>query len=203
VRKNIIIMVAVAIMAASGGYFFAMILSPTPGPGAPAQQSGSQLAAGADIIAAGHLEGMVGQTRPDFTLGDSNGVAFSAADFDGKVTLINFWATWCTPCVEEMPMLSRLQQNYASRGVQIVGIALDDPQKAGDFAAQLDIHYPVLVGTTDAILVGRQFGNRAGMLPYSVLLDSEGIVRWAWLGALDPQEVEAQIRALLAPISGH
>ena len=194
-RKNIIIMVAVAIMAASGGYFFAMILSPTPGPAA--QQSGSQLAAGSDTPAAGSLEGMVGQTRPDFTLGDSNGVAFSAADFDGKVTLINFWATWCTPCVEEMPMLSRLQQNYASRGVQVVGIALDDPQKAGDFAAQLDIHYPVLVGTTDAILVGRQFGNRAGMLPYSVLLDSEGIVRWAYLGALDPQEVEAQIRALL------
>jgi len=195
VRKNIIIMLAVAIMAASGGYFFAMILSPTPG--SAAQQSGSQLAAGSDTIAAGRLEGMVGQTRPDFTLGDSNGVAFSAADFDGKVTLINFWATWCTPCVEEMPMLSRLHQNYASRGVQVVGIALDDPQKAGDFAAQLDIHYPVLVGTTDAILVGRQFGNRAGMLPYSVLLDSEGIVRWAYLGALDPQEVEAQIRALL------
>jgi peroxiredoxin len=197
VRKTVIIMAAVAIMAASGGYFFAMLLSPGTNPGGLTQQSGSQLAAGVETLTAGRLEDLVGQPRPDFTLGDSNGVAVSAADFDGKITLINFWATWCTPCVEEMPMLSRLQQSYAGSGVQVVGIALDDPQKAGDFAAQLDIDYPVLVGTTDAILVGRQFGNRAGMLPYSVLLDSDGIVRWAWLGALDPQEVEAQIRALL------
>jgi peroxiredoxin len=197
VRKTVIIMAAVAIMAASGGYFFAMILSPGTNPGGQTQQSGSQLAAGVETLTAGRLEDLVGQPRPDFTLGDSNGVAVSAADFDGKVTLINFWATWCTPCVEEMPMLSRLQQSYAGRGVQIVGIALDDPQKAGDFAAQLDIDYRVLVGTTDAILVGRQFGNRAGMLPYSVLLDSDGIVRWAYLGALDKQELEAQIQALL------
>jgi peroxiredoxin len=197
VRKTFIIMATVAIMAASGGYFLAMILSPDTKPGAQVQLSGSQITSGAETIAAGRLEDMVGQTRPDFTLGDSNGVAVSAADFDGKVTLINFWATWCTPCIEEMPMLSRLQQNYASRGVQVVGIALDDPQKAGDFAAQLDIVYPVLVGTTDTILLGRQFGNRAGMLPYSVLLDSDGIVRWAYLGALNKQELESQIQALL------
>ena len=74
---------------------------------------------------------------------------------------------------------------------------MDSESLAGDFAAQLDIVYPVLVGTTDAILVGRQFGNRSGMLPYSVLLDSDGIVRWAYLGALDKQELEIQIQALL------
>jgi thiol-disulfide isomerase/thioredoxin len=198
VRKTIIIMAAVAIMAATGGYFFAMLLSPVPdaNSGYPVQ-AGSQFAASEKTLAAGELEDLLGQTRPDFTLGDSSGIAFSAADFDGKVTLINFWATWCTPCVEEMPMLSRLYKSYAGRGVQIVGIALDDPQKAGEFAAHLNIDYPVLVGTTDAILVGRQFGNRAGMLPYSVLLDSEGIIRWAYLGALDRQELEAQIQALL------
>jgi len=193
VRKTIIIMVAVAIMAASGGYFFAMLLSPVTG----ANSASPQIVAASKTLSAGQLEDLVGQTRPDFTLSDSNGAAVSATDFDGKVTLVNFWATWCTPCVEEMPMLSRLQKSYASRGVQIVGIALDDPQKAGDFAAQLGIDYPVLVGTTDAILVGRQFGNRAGMLPYSVLLDSNGIIRWAYLGALDRQELEAQIKELL------
>ena len=94
-------------------------------------------------------------------------------------------------------MLSDLQLNFANRGLQVVGIALDDPHKAGDFAEQLGIAYPVLVGTTDAILVGRRFGNRAGMLPYSVLVDSDGIVRWAYLGALDKQELETQIQSLL------
>ena len=151
----------------------------------------------AEAFAASRVEDLLGQPRPDFTLGDLNGAPVSAADFDGQVMLVNFWATWCTPCVEEMPMLSELQQNYAGRGLRVVGIALDDPQKAGNFVAQLDIDYPVLVGTTDAILVGRQFGNRAGMLPYSVLVDSDGIVRWARLGALDRQELVAQIQALL------
>jgi len=94
-------------------------------------------------------------------------------------------------------MLSRLQQKYADRGVQIVGIALDDPQEAMEFAVQLEIAYPILLGTTDAILVGRRFGNRAGMLPYSVLVDSHGIIRWAFLGALDKQELEGKIQALL------
>jgi len=185
-------MAAVAIMAASGGYYAAMVLSP-----GPAQQSLSQAGLAAETLAANRLEDMVGQPRPDFTLEDLDGVPVSAADFDGLVMLVNFWATWCTPCVEEMPMLSGLQQKYADRGVQFVGIALDDPQKATDFAAQLEITYPMLVGTTDAILVGRRFGNRAGMLPYSVLVDSHGIVRWAYLGALDQQELENRIQALL------
>lgn len=198
-RKSVIIMAAVAIMAASGGYFVAMILSPATGmnPGGKTQQFSPRLAAGTDMLSAGQVNEMVGQARPDFTLGDSDGVTVSATDFDGKVTLINFWATWCVPCVEEMPMLSKLQQNYANRGVQIVGIALDDPQKASVFARQLDVRYPVLVGTTDAILVGRQFGNRSGMLPYSVLMDSDGVIRWVYLGALDKNEVEEQIQALL------
>lgn len=94
-------------------------------------------------------------------------------------------------------MLSSLHQSYSDSGFRVVGIALDDPQKAIDFVAQLEIDYPVLVGTTDAILVGRRFGNRAGMLPYSVLVDSEGIVRWAYLGALDREELETRIQSLL------
>jgi peroxiredoxin len=192
VRKTIIIMAMVAIMAASGGYFAAMVLSP-----GPAQQYISQAGMTAQALAANRIEDMVGQPRPDFTLGDLNGAPVSAADFDGLVMLVNFWATWCTPCVEEMPMLSRLQQKYADRGVQVVGIALDDPQKAMDFAAQLEIAYPILFGTTDAILLGRRFGNRAGMLPYSVLVDSHGIIRWAFLGVLDKQELEGKIQALL------
>lgn len=188
-RKQIIIMVAVAVMAASGGYFVAMILSPESG-----QQDYSPAAGD---LAINQLEDLSGQRRPDFELGDLNGATVSAADFDGKVMLVNFWATWCKPCIEEMPMLTRLQHNYAGRGVQVVGIALDDPHKAREFASELAINYPLLVGTTDTVLAGRRYGNRSGMLPYSVLVDGDGIVRWAYLGALDKEELEAQIKALL------
>ncbi len=185
-------MAAVALMAVSGGYFVAMVLSQ-----GPAQQVYSTAGYAAEARAANQVEDMLGQRRPDFELGDMNGAIVSAADFDGKILLLNFWATWCKPCTEEMPMLSRLQENYAENGVQILGIALDDPQKASEFASKLAIRYPILVGTIDTILAGRQYGNRDGMLPYSVLVDTDGIVRWAYLGALDKEELETQIKALL------
>ncbi|MEE8339909.1 MAG: TlpA disulfide reductase family protein [Xanthomonadales bacterium] len=188
-RKEIIIMAAVAIMAASGGYFIAMMLNPEP-----ARQDYSPMA---EALAVNQLENVLGQPRPDFELGDINGATVSAADFDGKILLLNFWATWCKPCIEEMPMLTRLQHSYAGRGVQVVGIALDDPDKAREFASELAINYPILVGSTDTVLAGRRYGNRSGMLPYSVLVGADGIIRWTWLGALDLEELEAQIKALL------
>jgi peroxiredoxin len=184
-------MAAVAVMAASGGYFAAMMLSQDD-----ASSAVQTAAITAQAMAANQIEDLVGRSRPDFTLRDIQGVPVSMEAFRDQVVLINFWATWCTPCVEEMPMLSRLQEQFADQRMQVVGIALDDPQKAGDFASQLEIGYPILVGTTDAILVGRQFGNRAGMLPYSVLVDREGVIQWTHLGALERQELETQIRAL-------
>jgi peroxiredoxin len=192
VRKTVIIMAAVAVMAATSGYFVAMIISPGRSP-----QSLTPAEIASAALADNQLEDIEGKRRPDFTLLDHAGEPVSAANFDDQVLLINFWATWCEPCTEEMPMLSELQGAYADRKVQIVGIALDDPQKATEFALELNIAYPVLTGTTDAILVGRQYGNRAGMLPYSVLVDRQGVVRWSYLGALDRAELEAQIQALL------
>jgi len=94
-------------------------------------------------------------------------------------------------------MLSRLHRDYAERGVRVVGIALDDPQRAGEFASDLAISYPILVGSIDTVLVSRQYGNRSGLLPYSVLVDTQGIIRWVYFGALDKEELQAQITDLL------
>ena len=189
-RKNIIIMAAAALMAATGGYFAAMVLSPQ------SSSAGSvQIQPPGDALPA-QTDDLLGQLRPDFTLTDTNGSNWSAADLDGRPWLVNFWATWCAPCVEEMPMLSRLQQDYADLGLRVVGIALDDPEKAREFADSLSIDYPVLVGLTDVVLVGRKYGNRAGMLPYTVLIDAEGIIRWTHLGALDRDNLGQQIQLL-------
>jgi thiol-disulfide isomerase/thioredoxin len=192
VRKTAIIMLAVGIMAGTAGYFVAMVLSPEMG-----QQALQPVMNGSETVIANDTEDLLGRIRPDYTLSDINGVQVSSADFDGRALLINFWATWCVPCVEEMPMLSNLHQRYAERDFQVVGIALDDPEKASQFARLLGISYPVLVGTTDAILVGRQYGNRAGMLPYSVLIDRQGRVQWTYLGALHKEDLEKRILTLL------
>ena len=100
-------------------------------------------------------------------------------------------------------MLTRLQHDYEGRGVQVVGIALDDRDKAREFASELAINYPILVGSTAAVLAGRRYGNRSGMLPYTVLVGAAGIIRWTYLGALDKEEVEAKIKALTggSPVS--
>jgi peroxiredoxin len=189
VRKNFIIMVVVAFIASSGGYFLAKFLIsppesslPSPGPAAVA------------MTPALSADDLLGQRRPDFTLSDINGMPVSASDFEGKVWLVNFWATWCTPCVEEMPMLSRLQQEVAGQGVKIVGIALDDENRASEFAVNMAISYPILVGQADVVITGRQYGNNTGMLPFSVLIDSNGIIQWTHLGPLTREELVEQIQ---------
>lgn len=135
---------------------------------------------------------LLGQQRPDFTLASIDGRRVSISDFDGRVVLINFWATWCAPCREEMPMLSELHRQYTDRGLQVVGIALDDLQQVRDFVGDLQITYPVLVGATDVLAAGRRYGNRSSLLPYSVLIDRQGVVRWTRLGALRRAELLRQ-----------
>jgi thiol-disulfide isomerase/thioredoxin len=172
-------MLAVAVLAAAGGYFTARFVG-TDSTGAlnpvPAQP-----------------DSIEGQRRPDFSHRDLEGRMVSPGDFEGQLLLINFWASWCAPCVEEMPMLSRLQEEYSGGRLKVLGIALDDPGRAADFAAGMELAYTVLVGEADVVVTGRRYGNVSGLLPYSVLVDTEGIVRWSHLGALDRETIEKQV----------
>ncbi len=191
-RKNLVIMLAVAVLAAVGGYFAAMLLTGDPG------NLGSDQYQASEMPSLARPEDLIGQRRPDYELTDTSGDSISASDYDGFITLVNFWATWCKPCVEEMPMLTRLQQKFGHRGFTVVGIALDDAERAAEFAASLGVSYPILVGQTEIVLTGRRYGNVTGLLPYSVLIDSNGIIRWTHLGALIPPELEGQIKKLLS-----
>ena len=140
---------------------------------------------------------LVGSQRPDFNLASNRGGFVTPADFAGKTLLINFWATWCAPCRQEMPMLVDLQREYQSAGLQVVGIALDDVQSVRSFVQEYGISYPVLVGTTDVMETSAAYGNTAGVLPYSVLVDSNGIVRWQYVGEIRRQEVSSLLSELL------
>ena len=183
-------MAAVAVLAAGGGYFAARLVSPPPDhrslqPSAPLATDQGPAATE-----------MLGQRRPDFVLADAAGRTVTADAFDGQVVLVNFWATWCTPCVEEMPMLSQLQQDHAGQGVTVVGIAVDEPERAREFARSLQLDYTVLFGLPEAMLAGRRYGNGSGMLPYSVLVDRAGVIRWTRLGAVQRGQLEDQLRSL-------
>jgi peroxiredoxin len=190
VNRNLIIMAAVAIIAAGAGYLVSRLLTPADQPLAP-----PALPVGVEVKPIADASALVGQRRPDFNLSDADGHAIAADAYSGRALLINFWATWCAPCVEEMPMLAEFQRDHAAR-ITVVGIAVDEPGRAREFARELGIEYALLFGQPEAMLVSRNYGNNSGMLPFTVLVDASGIVRWTFLGAVDRGLLEARLAAL-------
>jgi len=186
--RHVILVLSLALLASMGGalaYRLVFFQQPFQGPQALAGEPPET------------KQGVVGTRRPDYTLGSDSGERISARDFDGQVVLVNFWATWCRPCREEMPMLVNLHHDYQDKAFQVVGIALDDVQQARDFAAELGVDYPILVGSTDVMAVVQLYGNLSGVLPYSVLIDRDGIIRWTYLGELKDEDLKGRIRELL------
>jgi thiol-disulfide isomerase/thioredoxin len=112
---------------------------------------------------------------PGVQLTDLDGKSHSLEEWHGKLLLVNFWATWCTPCLHEIPDLVKLQKQYAAQGLQIVGPAVDDPDSVKSMLGPLGINYPVLTGTPDAMidLMGK-LGNSQGGLPFSILVSPDG-----------------------------
>ena len=118
-------------------------------------------------------------------------------EWNGKILVCNFWATWCAPCREEIPMLVQVREKYASEGMEIVGIAVENNNKIYEFSSNFKITYPLLIGGVDAIDLMRKLGNRAGGLPFTVVLDRLGTIVERKLGALRRLELESWIEAMM------
>ena len=115
----------------------------------------------------------------------------------GKVVVINFWATWCAPCREEIPLFVRLQEAHRDRGLQFVGIAIDQPAAVRPFPDELRMNFPVLIAGIDAIDMTRKLGNRAGVLPYTVVIDRQGRVVALQVGAVKEGKLVPLLESLL------
>ncbi len=128
---------------------------------------------------------------------DLSGHPGSIDDWRGRVVIVNFWASWCPPCREEIPGLIRIHQQFAANGVQVVGIAVDSVENARTSAAELKITYPVLVAGIEIVDLTRRLGNRVGALPYTVILNREGKVVTTHLGLIS----EAELARIITPYS--
>lgn len=142
---------------------------------------------------------MAGGPAPALTLPDLTGQPRSLAEFRGKLVLVNFWATWCAPCLNEIPMLVRLQDTYGPRGLQIVGPAMDSPEAVRNGAPELGIPYPVLVGDSEIVDAMQALGDTLGALPYSVLIDANGEIVHRKHGEFTEPELRALIERHLPP----
>ncbi len=127
---------------------------------------------------------------------DPAGKQHKMSEWQGKVLLVNFWATWCPPCVAEMPELEALQAERGIKGLQIVGIGIDSRSNIREFAEKHKITYPLLIGGLQGTDVSRSFGNEAGGLPFTVLIGADGVVKQAYMGRLDLQKVRADLDSL-------
>ena len=134
------------------------------------------------------------------TLADVRGQPQAVAQWRGKILVVNFWATWCPPCREEMPYFSRLQSDYAAQGVQFVGIAVDSAEAVRHFAAREQISYPLLVGGQGIVELSAELGNHAAGLPFTLILDPNGEPIATRTGRLAEAELEDLLRR---QVSGH
>jgi len=135
--------------------------------------------------------------RADFELEDAQGVRRSVSEWDGKIVVLNFWATWCPPCLHEIPMFIELQSRYGARGVQFLGVAIDDPEKVRTFAEDVGLNYPTLHGQMEAIEIMGAYGNNTGGLPFTVFIDASGAIVARHPGVLDEDTVTALLDELL------
>jgi thiol-disulfide isomerase/thioredoxin len=133
----------------------------------------------------------VGDPVGGYTLPDVDGNTTALAKWRGKIVLLNFWASWCVPCLHEMPLLAKVQRERAADGVQVVGIAMEQPQSASRFMQRVAVDYPILIGIDADPVPTTAFGDTAGLLPYSVLIGRDGHILETKLGPLDPATIEA------------
>lgn len=135
-------------------------------------------------------------SRPDFAMQDLEGNKRNISDWDGKVILLNFWATWCPPCLKEIPTLIELQDAYGDRGLQIIGVAVDDEAAVRAFADGMGFNYPILPGETDAIELSQRYGNKMGVLPYTVFINRDREISHTIQGELDKNKAEKILETL-------
>jgi len=165
--------------------------------------------AGAMAIAAGIYFGTPGSDRSaemrgkdasalfGITLPDIEGKDQVLGQWKGKVLVVNFWATWCVPCRTEMPEFVKAQRDYGDRGLQFVGIAIDEPGKVKEFARELVLNYPALIGGYGAIELSKTLGNRIGALPFTIIIDRAGRVAHTQLGPIKDSGLRSIVTQLL------
>jgi thiol-disulfide isomerase/thioredoxin len=176
-RSNWLILGLAVLVAAIGGYTQHRNQQAAPSNQAPLNQAPLNQA-------------LLGQPLPALSLPGLDGKAHPLTEYHGHRLLLNFWASWCGPCLEEMPALNRAQEKYGENGAIVVGIAMDEPDRVRSFLAIHSVSYPILLGQLASPSTSLQLGDMHEMLPYSVLISADGRILATHAGALSAPQLE-------------
>jgi len=179
-KKHLFAYGIVAVLFAASGFLVGGKLKPKPEPTTFMPAAGGGGSAPAASEPAGPVANLFAQTMPD-----DKGTQQALAQWRGKPLLVNFWAPWCAPCVQEMPELSRLQTDGKYKDLQVIGIGIDTPTNIAEFNQKFKIGFPLLVGGTNGTELSRTLGNAQGGLPFTVLIGADGTVKKGYLGRLN------------------
>jgi peroxiredoxin len=138
---------------------------------------------------------------PLFTsvINDPNGKPQNLKQFQHKIIVLNFWATWCEPCREEMPELSNFFTENRSKNVVVLGFAIDEQNAVKSYLTKTKVTYPILVDEDKGLNLSKNLGNNKGILPYTVIIDSQGIIQKTIFGRVLKDQLDAAIKPLLQP----
>ena len=189
--RNVLLVAGLAALAgaAASVYFEPTIATRLAATEAGQRVFGAVLGATAPALPDGVIVAERGGIVPTFALESTNGDAVSVPiAWAGKPTLVNLWATWCAPCLKEMPELQAYANEQGSNGTQVVGIALDDAAAVQAFLDQYAITYPNLIDAPGRADAGVRLGNPSGVLPYSVLVSSDGRVLKTKIGPFEDKQ---------------
>ncbi|MDH5326301.1 MAG: TlpA family protein disulfide reductase [Gammaproteobacteria bacterium] len=140
---------------------------------------------------------MVGKPIPDFSLPDLDNHQHNIHEWDGNVVVLNFWATWCPPCLKETPLFVEMQEQYGPKGLQFIGVAIDTLEKVKDFVDTYGVNYPTLIATDKDIHIAEAYGNRFGALPYTVVINRQGQISHIHRGEFSREAVKENVLSLL------
>lgn len=134
----------------------------------------------------------------EFSLPDNTGKTHAISEWKDKLRVVNFWATWCPPCREELPTFVALQKSNAAKNVQILGIAIDDAEPVAEFLSKLPVNYPMLVAGQGGIELAFNLGNFASAIPYTIIIDKENNVIFQHSGEITKAQMQEAIDKALA-----
>jgi thiol-disulfide isomerase/thioredoxin len=126
-----------------------------------------------------------------------DGKSVDTKEWRGKVLVVNFWASWCPPCVEEMPTLDKLQAEFKTQNVLFVGIGIDSPSNIRQFLEKTPVSYPIVIGGLEGSNISKQMGNAQGALPYTVIINTQGKATSSKLGKIGEEELKSAIKSAL------